>query len=172
MCYYAQNTWWRHQMDTFSALLAICAENSPVPGEFPTQRPVTRSFDVNFDLRPNKRLSKQSWGWWFEMPSRPLCRHSNECAHPCLYHAMFFFYSVRVPPVIITQCGLIVVDHSLRRPQQAFMIAVNTSSWSQQIPLSAIYIRYWMEYADSLFLVFVILTIFIFNCVSHAQWKH
>ena len=33
-------------METFSALLAICAENSPVPGEFPAQRPVTRSFDV------------------------------------------------------------------------------------------------------------------------------
>ena len=51
-------TWWRHQMETFSALLAICAGNSPVPGEFPTQRPVTRGFDVYFDLRPNKRLSK------------------------------------------------------------------------------------------------------------------
>ena len=38
-------------MDTFSALLAICAGNSPVPGEFPAQRPVTRSFDVIFDLR-------------------------------------------------------------------------------------------------------------------------
>ena len=50
-------------METFSALLAICAGNSPVPGEFPAQRPVTRSFDVFFDLRPNKRLSKQSWGW-------------------------------------------------------------------------------------------------------------
>ena len=52
--------WWRHQMETFSALLAICAGNSPVPGEFPTQRPLTLSFDVFFDLRPNKRLSKQS----------------------------------------------------------------------------------------------------------------
>ena len=51
-----QATRWRHQMETFSALLAICAGNSPVPGEFPTQRPVTQSFDVNFDLRPNKRL--------------------------------------------------------------------------------------------------------------------
>ena len=38
-------TWWRHQMETFSALLAICAGNSPVSGEFPSQRPVTRSFD-------------------------------------------------------------------------------------------------------------------------------
>ena len=38
-------------METFSALLAICVGNSPVPGEFPTQRPVTRSFDVFFGLR-------------------------------------------------------------------------------------------------------------------------
>ena len=69
--------WWRHQMETFNALLAICAGNSPVPGEFPTQRPVMRSFDVCFDLRLDKRLSKQWWGWWFEMLSRPFWRHSN-----------------------------------------------------------------------------------------------
>ena len=48
-----------------------------VPGEFPAQRPVTRSFDVFFDLRLNKRLSKQSWGWWFETLSRPLWRHCS-----------------------------------------------------------------------------------------------
>ena len=72
-----QWTWWRHQMETFSARLAICAGNSPVPGEFPTQRPVTRSFDVFFDLRLNKWLSKQSWGWWFETPSHPLSRQCN-----------------------------------------------------------------------------------------------
>ena len=73
--------WWRHQMETFSALLAICAGNSPVPGEFPTQRPVTRSFDVFFDQRLNKRLSKQPWGWWFETPAWSLWRHHNalEC---------------------------------------------------------------------------------------------
>ena len=80
-CYIKQQSyerpWWRHQMETFSASLAICAGNSPVPSEFPTQRPVTRSFDVFFDLRPNKRLSKQSWGWWFETPSHSLWRHRN-----------------------------------------------------------------------------------------------
>ena len=64
-------------METFSALLAIRAGNSPVPGEFPAQKPVTRGFDVLFDLRPNKRLSKQSRGWWFVTPSRPLWRHRN-----------------------------------------------------------------------------------------------
>ena len=72
------NTWWRHQMETFSALLAFCARNSPVPGEFPAQRPVTRSFEVFFDLRPNKLLCKQSWGWWSETPSSSLWRHRNE----------------------------------------------------------------------------------------------
>ena len=75
--YLFSRTWWRHQMETFSGLLATCAGNSPVPGEFSTQRPVTRSFDVYFDLRPNKRLSKQWWGWWFEKQSRPLWRHRN-----------------------------------------------------------------------------------------------
>ena len=69
--------WWRHQMETFSALLAICAGNSPVSGEFPTQRQVTRSFDVSFDLRLNKRLRKWWWGWWFETLSRPLWRQCN-----------------------------------------------------------------------------------------------
>ena len=47
-------------METFSALLALCAGNSPVTDEFRAQRPVTRSFDVFLVLRPNKRLSKQS----------------------------------------------------------------------------------------------------------------
>ena len=47
-------------MEKFSALLALCVGNSPVTGEFPAQRPVTRSFDILFDLRVNKGLSKQS----------------------------------------------------------------------------------------------------------------
>ena len=71
-------SWWRHQMETNFALLAICEGNSQVTGEFPAQMPVTRSFDVFFDLCLNKRLSKQWWGWWFEPPSRPLWRHCND----------------------------------------------------------------------------------------------
>ena len=77
---------WRHQMETFSVLLAICAGNSPVAGEIPAQRPVTRSFDVFFDLRLNKRLSKQPWGWWFETPSCSLWHRCNVMAsqsHRC-----------------------------------------------------------------------------------------
>ena len=54
----------------------LCGEFTG-PGEFPTQRSVTRSFDVLFDLRLNTRLSKQPWGWWFDMPSWSLWRHRN-----------------------------------------------------------------------------------------------
>ena len=70
-------SWWRHQMETFSALLAICVGKSPVTGEFHAQRPVARSFDVFFDLRLNEGLSEQWRGCWFETQSRPLWRHCN-----------------------------------------------------------------------------------------------
>ena len=66
------SSWWYHQMETFSALLAICVGNSPV-----TQRPETWSFDVFFDLCLNKQLTEHSWGWWFETPLCPLWRHCN-----------------------------------------------------------------------------------------------
>ena len=70
--------WWRHQMEAFSASLALCVGNSPVTGEFSSQRPVTRNFDVSFDLCLNKRLSKQSRRRWFETSSRSLWRHCND----------------------------------------------------------------------------------------------
>ena len=79
--------WWRYQMETFSALLAICAGSSPVTDEFPSQKPVTWSFDVFFDLRLNKRLSKQPWGWLFDTPSHPLWRHCN-----VIWYSVFYCY--------------------------------------------------------------------------------
>ena len=72
--------WWRHQMETSPRYWPFCAGNSPVTGKFPTQKPVTRSFDVFFHLCLNKQLSKQSWGWWFETPSHQLWRHCNSLA--------------------------------------------------------------------------------------------
>ena len=44
----SQISWWRHQMERFFVSLGLCAGNSPVTGEFPSQRPVTRSFDGFF----------------------------------------------------------------------------------------------------------------------------
>ena len=103
------DTWWRHQMETFSALLAICAGNSPVHGEFPTQRPVTRSFDVFFDLRLNKWLSKQSWGWWFETLPHPLWRHSNVYCHMTRN---------------VKNCDLIGPDHYFHKSSSALHVLV------------------------------------------------
>ena len=64
-------TWWRHQKETFSALLSLCEGNSRVTGEFPSQRPVTRSFEIFFDLRQSLRrhrahydVTVMTWKEW------------------------------------------------------------------------------------------------------------
>ena len=86
--------WWRHQMETFFALLALCAGNSPVTGKFPSQRVATWSLDAWFDLRLNKRLSKPSGRWWFETPWRSYdvtltacktCNDRNPAWHTLIY---------------------------------------------------------------------------------------
>ena len=78
-------------MDTFSALLALCAGNSLVTGEFPSQRPVTRSFNVYFDLCLNKRLCKQSIRRWFETPLSRHCKR-NITLHLCQWYMPICIY--------------------------------------------------------------------------------
>ena len=87
--------YWQPKINQLAAVFMMTSSNGNIfrvtgplcgeftgPGEFPSQRPVTRSFDVFFDLRPNKRLSKQPWGWWFETPSWSLWRQCNvNCKH-------------------------------------------------------------------------------------------
>ena len=63
-------------MKTFSALLALCAGNSLVTGEIP-HKGQWRGALMFFYLHLNKRLSKQSWDWWFETLSHSLWRHRN-----------------------------------------------------------------------------------------------
>ena len=80
-------------METFSFLLALCAGNSPITGEFPSQRPVTRSFDVFFDMCLDNRWSKQSRGWWFEMPSHLLwrnCIESSRYIYTIPWHCRYY----------------------------------------------------------------------------------
>ena len=79
-------------METFSALLAICAEKSPVPGEFPTQKPVTRNFDVFFDLRPNN-------GWVNNGEAGDLRRHR---AHYDVIVMKCYIYATYTPRQILT----------------------------------------------------------------------
>ena len=74
--------WWRHQVETVSASLVLCEGNPPVTDDFHSQRSVKRSFDVFFDVRPNKRLNKQSICRWFDTPWRSLqrCRNGTLCS--------------------------------------------------------------------------------------------
>ena len=100
--------WWRHQMETFSVSLALCAGSSPASGKFPSQRPVTGSFDVFFDLRLNKRLNKQWWGWWFDTPSRPIWRHCNDT----LYMTLITPWFIILLPWIVNIFKYIIVYQS------------------------------------------------------------
>ena len=91
-------TWRSHDMMTssngniFRVTGPSCGEFTGT-GEFPTQRPVSRSFDVFFDLRLNKRLSKQPWGWWFETQSCSLWRHRNdmENVYPMIHRGKHWY---------------------------------------------------------------------------------
>ena len=70
-------SWWRHQKETFSALLTLCVGNSPVTGEFPAppyKGQWRGALMLSLICALNERFSKQVWGWWFETPSRPLWR--------------------------------------------------------------------------------------------------
>ena len=53
--------------------------SGPLCGEFTGHRwiPRTKAIDVFFDLRLNKRMSKQWWGWWFVTSRHSLWRHFN-----------------------------------------------------------------------------------------------
>ena len=110
-------------METFSALLAL----SPVTGVFPSQRPVTQSFGVFFDLRLNKWLNKQSRRRWFMMPSLSLWRHCNgrrmttAFALMCLHsttanysrkislHLPVYYISIVFMFVLLTECTVTFV---------------------------------------------------------------
>ena len=76
--YFCFGSWWRHQMETFSALLAICAGNSPVPSEIPAKGQWRGDSVFYLNLCLNKWLRKQSWCWWFETLSRQLWRNCND----------------------------------------------------------------------------------------------
>ena len=88
-------SWWRHQTETFSVSLALCDGNPSLTGGFPSQRSVTRSVDVLFDLRLDKLFSKQSRRRWFETPLRSIWCHCN-------YQCFSYWYIHLVIPATAT----------------------------------------------------------------------
>ena len=122
-------------MEAFSTFLAICQGNSPVPGEFPAQRPVTRSFGVFFDLRLNKRSSKQSWGWWIETPSRPFWRHYNEAN---IWTKCLEYWSIQSWPHAVDSFTYVGTSSKARSPQFHRVVSSETNydfskSWRESM---------------------------------------
>ena len=112
----------------------ICRVTGPLcgeftgPGEFPTQRPVTRSFDVFFDLRLNKRVSKQPSGWWFETLSRSLWRHCNVFMCFCWFWAIIYVtqYHISQPDeyACINPMNLLRTDPNENKPKQNITVCI------------------------------------------------
>ena len=76
----------------------LCGGNPPVTGGFPSQRPVTQSFDVFFDVHLNKQLNKPSRCWWFATPWRSLWRHMDLYAH-CIVNYFRYWWPMPVFPL-------------------------------------------------------------------------
>ena len=88
--------WWRHQLETFSALLAL-GEGNP---------PVTLSVNVFFNLSLNKRLKKQSRRGWYETPSCSAWRHCNDIMTPgCHCYERIVPRQRRVSPTLSVKRG-------------------------------------------------------------------
>ena len=132
--------WWRHQMETFSALLALCAGNSPVTGKFPAQRPVTRSFDVFFDLRLNQQLSKQWRRRWFRTLSHSLWRHLMGYALSvsrkiswALETKRIVFYSAAITSKMFDTTGMVGEEYQVSKYHtRAFSHMHDTSWWNYE----------------------------------------
>ena len=135
-------------MVTFSALLALCAGKTPVTIEFPTQRPVTRSVDVFFDLRLNKRLSKQSRRRWFGTPSRPLWRHCNvilgHLSPGSVHFALILYNLTSQRPNVL--CFFVIFYHDLsntinpmRSISLQFTILYSKMSYFHQVPCNPLW---------------------------------
>ena len=149
-------SWWRHQMETFSALLAIDAGNSPVPGEFLAQRPVTRSFRIFFDLRLNTLLSKQSWGWWFEMLSRPLWSHCDvlvgNIVNLCQIKAAF----TTIPVFLLSFSTSNILKMASRRPCIHKLVTRHLVIFLSLGPVSLTWIK--------------LITTWMSNCFHYKMW--
>ena len=123
VCYLCEGgSWWRHRIETFTALLCFCGGNSPVTGEFPTQRPATRSFDVFFDLHLNQELSKQWRRRWFDTPLRSLWCHCN-VMFPMYRFGLHWLYGQWCPRKTVK------LTHSLTHSITHSLIAPTHNTW-------------------------------------------
>ena len=99
-------------MEASFALLALWMGNSPVTGEFPSQRLMTQNFDVFFDMRLNKRFSKRSRRRWLETQSHSLWRHCN-VSGMYLLHQLVHITEGQYYYKLVISCNLLIHGDSL-----------------------------------------------------------
>ena len=116
-------------MDTFSALLTLCVGNSPV-------------FDDFFDLRLNKQLRKQSWGWWFETPSHSLWRHWSVCRYSGINVLIWLqIYKICNVAWVTNSIHLLVNGNTVNStPDTLYMCFIFPCLWSNVV--NSIYLRW------------------------------
>ena len=119
-------SWWRHQMETFSALLALCAGNSPVPVNSPHKDQWRGAVMFSLICARNKRLSKQPWGWWFETPSWSLWRQCNGSVYSDRSHTPG---SIAAPAPTPVEMVSIEIEQSTRMPDQTLICHHAFSIW-------------------------------------------
>ena len=112
-------------MDTFSALLALCAGNSPVT-VLPHQGQWSGALMFSLICALNKRLNKQSWGWWFETPSRSLWRHCND-------HQTFISYTSE-DPVKLMWCPFLWDESGFPQRSSVRLVPGAGVKWHDLVP--------------------------------------
>ena len=129
-------------------------------GKFPTQRPVTRSFDVFFDLRSNNRLSKQWRGWWFETQSCPWWRHRND------------LWKLRVPFVVFPH--VLSLSHMFYHCPTCFIIVDLTTKSHRRgtVIIEIANYNFYMKGIKTIYLHVYQDDIFACVCYSKSQPEH
>ena len=93
---------------------SIFRVNGPLWGEStghrwsPSQRPMGQSFDIFFDLRLNKQLSKQLMRRWFGAPSRSLWHHGNMNTFICIPKGRWPYTLVDCRPYYVIASTLVI----------------------------------------------------------------
>ena len=88
-------------MEAFSTLLSLCAGNSPATVNSPHRGQWRGALMFFFDLRRNKRLSKQPWGWWFKTPSWSLWRQCIEQNVLLTLTSMCLYIYMHIDPYVL-----------------------------------------------------------------------
>ena len=138
--------WWNHRWEMVrnaESMIDLLSYprgrvTGPLCGEFPSQMSVTRSFDVFFDLRLNKRSSKQSRRWWFETPLRSLWRHCNATAK---YLVQLFF----IAALMLKYSHAYMVSYRTVRVLNEGLLLASTRVW-YLFATNAISKVYWTNY--------------------------